>query len=46
MMLALLVSFIPSETVRQLLGLAEHVPALVPAVPAAPAPAGAIGLRP
>ena len=30
MMLALLVSFIPPATVRQLLGLAERVPALVP----------------
>ncbi len=41
MMLALLVSFIPPETVRQLLGLAERVPALMPKAPGAAAPVGA-----
>ncbi len=45
MMLALLVSFIPSETVRQLLGLTERLPALLPAGAAAPQPAGAVGVR-
>jgi hypothetical protein len=39
MMLALLVSFIPAATVRQLLGLAERVPSLVPAPALAPAEA-------
>jgi hypothetical protein len=45
MMLALLLSFIPSSTVRELLGLAERVPALVPAPAAHPAPTGAVGVR-
>jgi hypothetical protein len=45
MMLALLVSFIPPTTVRQLLGMAERVPSLVPSPPLAPTPAGAVGLR-
>jgi hypothetical protein len=45
MMLALLLSFVPSTTVRQLLGLAEHVPALLPAESLAPASAGAAVLR-
>jgi hypothetical protein len=45
MMLALLVSFIPPSTVRQLLGLAERVPSLVPTPQLAPAPAGAVGVR-
>jgi len=42
MMLALLVCFIPPASVRQLLGLAERVPDLVPG--GAPAPA-AVSLR-
>jgi hypothetical protein len=46
MMLTLLVSFIPPSTVRQLLGFAERVPALVPVGRLAPPPAGAVGLRP
>jgi hypothetical protein len=41
MMLALLVSFIPPSTVRQLLGLADRVPSLLPGAPVAPAPVGA-----
>jgi hypothetical protein len=41
MMLALLVSFIPPSAVRQLLGLADRVPALVPAAPRAPTPVAA-----
>jgi hypothetical protein len=41
MMLALLVSFIPPSAVRQLLGLADRVPDLVPAAPRAPAPVAA-----
>lgn len=46
MMLALLLSFVPPSTVRQLLGLADRVPSLVPAAgPLAPAPAGAVGAR-
>jgi hypothetical protein len=45
MMLALLVSFIPPSTVRQLLGLAERMPALLPGGALAPTPAGAVGAR-
>jgi hypothetical protein len=45
MMMALLVSFIPPETVRQLLGLVERVPSLAPAGARAPAAAGAVGVR-
>jgi hypothetical protein len=41
MMLALLVSFIPPSTVRQLLGLAERVPSLIPGPSAAPEAVGA-----
>jgi hypothetical protein len=43
MMLALLVSFIPPSTVRQLLGMAQRVPALIPAPATASAPA--VGVR-
>ncbi len=43
MMLALLVAFIPPAAVRQLLGLADRVPALLPS--AALAPVGAAGRR-
>jgi hypothetical protein len=46
MMMALLLSFVPPATVRQLLGLAERVPALVPGGAPAPAPSAAVGLRP
>ncbi len=41
MMLALLVSFIPPTTVRQLLGLADRVPALMPSGAAAQVPVAA-----
>jgi hypothetical protein len=45
MMLALLVSFIPPSTVRQLLGLAQRVPALAAAAVPAPSAAPAVGVR-
>jgi hypothetical protein len=41
MMLALLVSFIPPATVRQLLGLADRVPELLPGAARAPEPVAA-----
>ena len=45
MMLALLVAFIPPSTVRQLLGLAQRVPALASAAVPAPSAAPAVGVR-